>query len=131
MLDGLRQGLVSLLIPTIPRDEHGKTVVLATRLRVNHDKVAEIEILWRLGYWLFNADAYLKCSSSEKWDPIPASARDTRATLVPRPARTSMRFSKGRRRWCRGAARAAARQATFTPATDPPPTAAMSASRAV
>ncbi len=57
--------------------------VLGTRMRVNHDKIAEIEILWTTtGYWLFNADAYLKYSSAEKWDPIPADERDTRDTLV-------------------------------------------------
>src|SRR3954468_8980258 len=57
--------------------------VLGTRVRVNHDKIAEIEILWTTtGYWLFNADAYLKYSSSEKWDVIPAAQRDTRDTLV-------------------------------------------------
>ena len=57
--------------------------VLATRLRVNHDKIAEVEILWTTtGYWLFNADAYLKYSSTEKWDPIPAEQRDTRGTLL-------------------------------------------------
>jgi hypothetical protein len=57
--------------------------VLATRLRVNRDKIAEIEILWTTtGYWLFNADAYLKWSASEKWDVIPASRRDSRETLV-------------------------------------------------
>jgi hypothetical protein len=60
-----------------------KPYVLGTRLRVNHDKVAEVEILWTTtGYWLFNADAYLKWSSSEKWDVIPADRRDTRGTLV-------------------------------------------------
>jgi hypothetical protein len=57
--------------------------VLGTRLRVNHDKIAEIEILWTTtGYWLFNADAYLQYSSTETWDPIPANRRDTRDTLV-------------------------------------------------
>ena len=57
--------------------------VLGTRLRVNHDKIAEIEIIWTTtGYWLFNADTYLKYSSEEKWDTIPANRRDTRATLV-------------------------------------------------
>ena len=57
--------------------------VLSTRLRVNHDKIAEVETLWTTtGYWLFNADAYLKYSSTEKWDPIPAEKRDTRGTLV-------------------------------------------------
>ena len=60
-----------------------KPYVLGTRMRVNRDKIAEIEILWTTtGYWLFNADAYLKWSSSEKWDVIPANRRDTRATLV-------------------------------------------------
>jgi hypothetical protein len=57
--------------------------VLGTRLRVNHDKIAEIEILWTTtGYWLFNADTYLQYSSTEKWDTIPANRRDTRDTLV-------------------------------------------------
>jgi hypothetical protein len=57
--------------------------VLGTRLRVNHDKIAEIEIIWTTtGYWGFNANDYLKYSSSEKWDAIPAEKRDTRATLV-------------------------------------------------
>jgi hypothetical protein len=57
--------------------------VLGTRMRVNRDKIAELEILWTTtGYWLFNADNYLKWSSSEKWDAIPASQRDTRTTLV-------------------------------------------------
>ena len=60
-----------------------KPYVLGTRLRVNRDKIAEIEILWTTtGYWLFNADVYLKWSSSEKWDVIPVAQRDTRATLV-------------------------------------------------
>ena len=57
--------------------------VLGTRLRVNHDKIAEIEILWTTtGYWLFNADNYLKYSSTENWGTIPAEKRDTRDTLV-------------------------------------------------
>jgi hypothetical protein len=56
---------------------------LGTRLRVNHDKIAEIEIIWETtGYWLFNADAYMQYSSTEKWDAIPANKRDTRETLV-------------------------------------------------
>ena len=57
--------------------------VLGTRLRVNHDKIAEVEILWTTtGYWLFNAEAYLKYSSTEKWEPIAAERRDTRGTLL-------------------------------------------------
>jgi hypothetical protein len=57
--------------------------VLGARLRVNHDKIAEIEIIWETtGYWGFNVDNYMKYSSTEKWDTIPANKRDTRATLV-------------------------------------------------
>ena len=57
--------------------------VLGTRMRVNHGFIAEIEILWtETGYWLFNADNYLKYSSAEDWGTIPAAKRDTRATLV-------------------------------------------------
>lgn len=57
--------------------------VLGTRLRVNHDRIAEIEIIWTTtGYWLFDADAYLQYSSTENWGPIPAEDRDSRATLV-------------------------------------------------
>ncbi len=57
--------------------------VVAARLRVNHGLIAEVETLWTTtGYWLFNADNYLKYSSTEKWDPIPAEKRDSRGTLV-------------------------------------------------
>jgi hypothetical protein len=57
--------------------------VLGTRMRINHDKIAEIEILWTTtGYWLFDAEAYLRHSSTENWGPIPAAERDSRATLV-------------------------------------------------
>ena len=55
---------------------------LGTRLRVNHGLIAEIEMMWETtGYWLFNADNYLKYTSSEDWGTIPAAKRDTRATL--------------------------------------------------
>jgi len=60
-----------------------KPYVLGARLRVNRDKIAEIEILWTTtGYWLFNADAYLKYATEENWNEIPGDKRDTRATLV-------------------------------------------------
>jgi len=56
--------------------------VLGVRLRVDHGLIAEMEMLWTtMGYWLFNADNYLKYSSSENWGAIPADRRDTRATL--------------------------------------------------
>jgi len=57
--------------------------VLGTRMRVNHDKIAELEIIWTTkGYWGFDADAYLKYSSNENWGTIPEDTRDTRGTLV-------------------------------------------------
>ena len=57
--------------------------VLGTRLRVNHDKIVEVETLWTTtAYWLFNADDYLKYSSTEKWDAIPAGQRTSRGKLV-------------------------------------------------
>ena len=60
-----------------------KPYVLGTRMRVNHDKIAEIEIVWTTtGYWLFNAENYLKYSSTEDWSPIPAEERDSRGTLM-------------------------------------------------
>jgi len=57
--------------------------VLGTRMRVNHDKIAEVEIIWTTtGYWLFNADNYLRYSSAEDWGPIAPAERDSRGTLV-------------------------------------------------
>jgi hypothetical protein len=57
--------------------------VLGTRMRINHDRVAEIEIVWTTtGYWLFNANNYLRYSSSEDWGPIAPEQRDSRGTLV-------------------------------------------------
>jgi len=57
--------------------------VLGTRMRINHDKIAELEILWTTtGYWLFNADNYLQYSSTEDWGTIPEGDRDSRGTLV-------------------------------------------------
>ena len=57
--------------------------VLGTRLRVNHDKIAEIEsMVTKEGDWLFSADNYYKWSPSEDWGVIPPDQRDTRDTLV-------------------------------------------------
>ncbi|HEX4137356.1 MAG TPA: hypothetical protein VHY84_22295 [Bryobacteraceae bacterium] len=57
--------------------------VLGTRLRVNHDKIAEIEsMVTQEGDWLFNADNYFKWSPNEDWGTIPVAQRDTRDTLV-------------------------------------------------
>lgn len=57
--------------------------VFGTRLRVNHDKIAEVEILWTTtGYWLFNAGSYLKHSTAEDWSPVPVEKRESRDALV-------------------------------------------------
>jgi hypothetical protein len=57
--------------------------VFGARLRVNHDKIAEVEVMWTTtGYWLFNSENYLKYASAEEWGPIPAGKRDTRGVLV-------------------------------------------------
>ncbi len=57
--------------------------VIGTRLRINHDKIAEIEsLVTQQGDWLFNADNYFKYSPSENWGVIPEGQRDTRETLI-------------------------------------------------
>ncbi|HTW68159.1 MAG TPA: hypothetical protein VME17_26270 [Bryobacteraceae bacterium] len=57
--------------------------VLGTRLRVNHDKIAEIEsMVTQKGDWLFSADNYFKWSPNENWGVIPPAERDSRDTLV-------------------------------------------------
>ena len=57
--------------------------VLGTRMRINHGLIAEIEMLWTTtGYWLFNADNYLKYAKEEDWGPIATNKRDSRATIV-------------------------------------------------
>jgi hypothetical protein len=57
--------------------------VLGTRLRVNHDKIVEIEsMVTQEGDWLFSADNYYKWSPTEDWGMIPPDQRDTRDTLV-------------------------------------------------
>jgi hypothetical protein len=57
--------------------------VIGTRLRVNHDKIAEIEsLVTQEGDWLFNADNYMKWSPNEDWGTIPVAQRDSRATLI-------------------------------------------------
>jgi hypothetical protein len=57
--------------------------VLGTRLRVNHDKIAEIEsMVTKPGDWLFNVDNYFKWSPNEDWGVIPPGQRDSRDTLV-------------------------------------------------
>jgi hypothetical protein len=57
--------------------------VLGTRLRVNHDKIVEIEsMVTQPGDWLFSADNYMKWSPNENWGVIPQGERDSRDALV-------------------------------------------------
>lgn len=63
--------------------DEAEPYVIGTRLRINHDKIAEVETLWTAtGYWLFDADAYLQYSSTEDWGTIPEAERDSRGVLV-------------------------------------------------
>jgi hypothetical protein len=63
--------------------EENHPYVIGTRLRINHDKIAEIEsLVTQKGDWLFNADNYFKWSPAEDWGVIPADQRDSRDTLV-------------------------------------------------
>jgi len=57
--------------------------VIGTRLRINHDKIAEIEsLVTQQGDWLFNADNYFKWTPGEDWGVIPPGQRDSRDSLV-------------------------------------------------
>ena len=57
--------------------------VIGTRLKVLGNKIAEIEALVTdKDDWLFNADNYLKYSSQEKWNILPATVRTDRQTLI-------------------------------------------------
>lgn len=57
--------------------------VIGTRLKISGGKLLEIvSLVTDEGDWLFNADNYLKWSSSEKWEVIPEDKRSDRKTLV-------------------------------------------------
>ncbi len=57
--------------------------VIGTRLKVVDNKIAEVEsLVTDEDDWLFNAADYLKYSSAEKWDILPAAMRGDRQTLI-------------------------------------------------
>ncbi len=61
----------------------GHPYVIGTRLKVVDKKISEVEALVTdKDDWLFNADKYLKYSSQEKWDILPAAQRSDRQTLL-------------------------------------------------
>ena len=63
--------------------DKGHPWVIGTRLRVNHDKIAEIEsLVTQQGDWPFNADNYFKWTPGEDWGVIPPGQRDSRDSLV-------------------------------------------------
>ncbi len=57
--------------------------LIGTRLRVEDDRISEIESLVAdQDDWLFNAANYLKYTSREKWDILPPEKRVDRQTLL-------------------------------------------------
>jgi hypothetical protein len=57
--------------------------VIGTRLKVVDGKISEIESLVSdKNDWLFDADSYLKYSSTEDWSLLPANKRTDRGTLI-------------------------------------------------
>jgi hypothetical protein len=57
--------------------------VSGVRMRINHDKIAEIEVITTTtGDWGFNVDNFLKYAQDQEWSPIPADRRDSYGTLV-------------------------------------------------
>jgi hypothetical protein len=57
--------------------------VIATQLRIdNSTKVSQIDTIWTsTGDWLFNVTGTYYWATREKWDPIPAGKRDSRAVI--------------------------------------------------
>jgi hypothetical protein len=57
--------------------------VAGVRMRINHDKIAEIDIITTTtGDWGFNVDNFFKYAQDQDWSPIPAERRDSYGTLV-------------------------------------------------
>jgi hypothetical protein len=57
--------------------------VIGTRLKIEGGNISEVESLVSdENDWLFNADNYLKYSSTEKWDIIPVDKRSDRQSLI-------------------------------------------------
>ncbi|KAH8676502.1 hypothetical protein BGZ60DRAFT_468463 [Tricladium varicosporioides] len=56
--------------------------VIHTRMLFTDDKITTIQsVVTDDGDWAFNAAGELKWNKEEKWDPIPAAKRDTRAVI--------------------------------------------------
>ncbi|KUJ13430.1 uncharacterized protein LY89DRAFT_754174 [Mollisia scopiformis] len=76
--DTIACGTWTELIVTDPTHPY----VIQTRMLFNDSKITTMEsIVTQKGDWAFNATGYLYWDSMEKWDPIPAEKRDTRAVI--------------------------------------------------
>jgi hypothetical protein len=97
-----------------------KPYVLGTRLRVNHDKIAEIEDpLDHDGLLVIQRRHLPAVFVHEKWDAIPPQTRYARHAGRRPPTPTSMRFSTGKKDLgARGAIPATAPKAERTPAKE-------------
>ncbi len=95
--------------------------VAGVRMRINHDKIAEIEVITTTtGDWGFNVDNFLKYAQDQDWSPIPAERSATPTARWCRPATpTWMPSSKPRSTSCRGAIPASASRAACSPAATP------------
>jgi len=57
--------------------------VLGVHLTVTGGRISAIDTLVAdADDWLFNADGYLKYSTAENWNPVPAGSRSTRVALL-------------------------------------------------
>jgi hypothetical protein len=57
--------------------------VIGTRLKVDNDKISEINsMVTDKGDWGFDADKYLSSSKDEKWEILPADKRTGRQALI-------------------------------------------------
>ena len=57
--------------------------VIGTRLKIDGDKISEVEALVTdEGDWLFNASTYMKYSPQEDWNILPPGMRSDRETLI-------------------------------------------------
>src|SRR5262249_14785213 len=51
--------------------EGGKPTVIGTRLYVNDGKIIRVDsLVTKPGHWLFNANAYLRYTKQENWNPL-------------------------------------------------------------
>jgi hypothetical protein len=69
--------------------------VSGVRMRINHDKIAEIEVITTTtGDWGFNVDNFFKYAQDQDWSPIPSKvACSPAATRRRTPAKRACRLA--------------------------------------